>query len=112
VEECLRRLFLQLFISEIPNSILEGVLFPAHYPDFGQDPYFKPTHQEQQLRVIIQIYAHECILPSNRCQGLRQALLHIPEYCMAQVDIMFNQAHVAVLGPAMLVIVSNNVIVS
>src|SRR6266849_3267287 len=111
-KECLRRPLLRLFISEIPNSVLEGVLFPAHRPDLGQYPHFKPTHREQQLRVIARIYAHECILPFNRCQGSRQALLHIPEYCTAQVDVMFNQAHAAVTRPATLVVVSNDVIVS
>jgi hypothetical protein len=110
-KESLSRALLGLFIREVPNSIFERVLFATHRPDLGQDANLETAHGEEELWVVPRINADECVLPLDRCQRPRQAVLDVPEHGAAKVHIVLNEPHTTVARPATLVVVPNDVII-
>ena len=70
-----------------------------------------PAHVEQQVRVVLRIHGNKRVLPLARRQSPRQPILDVPEDGPPQVHVVLHEAHALVAGPALLVVVPNNIFV-
>lgn len=77
----------------------------------GQYPALKTTHVKQQVRVIFTVHRHKAILPHESTNRTWQTILDIPEYCTSKINVMFHESHTSITRPALLVVVSNNVLI-
>jgi hypothetical protein len=56
----------------------------------GQNPALKPSHIEQQIRVVLRINAGKRLLPLNRGHRSGQTIFDVPENC-STTEIQQNQ---------------------
>lgn len=108
----MRGSFLRLFTGQVPDAIFQRELFAVHSTNLGEDPDFEAAHREKQLRVLLGVDADEGIVPLDSRERSRQTLLHVPEDSAAEIDVVLDEPHAAVLRPAALVIISDDVVVS
>ena len=52
-----------------------------HHPTLGEYPHFKPTHIEEEVRIIFTINRHKAVLPLYCSNGAWEPVLNLPEYC-------------------------------
>jgi len=90
-KERLRCSLLRLLVREVPHRVLEGVLFSTHRSNFGLDPNFEATHREQELGVVLGVYADERIFPFDGGKGPRKTLLNVPEDGPPQIYVVLDQ---------------------
>ena len=51
-----------------------------HHPTLGEYPHFKPTHIEEEVRIIFTINRYEAVLPLYCSNGAWEPVLNLPEY--------------------------------
>mmetsp|Transcript_10204 Transcript_10204/g.41240 ORF Transcript_10204/g.41240 Transcript_10204/m.41240 type:complete len:678 (+) Transcript_10204:3871-5904(+) len=101
---------LGLLVLQVPDPILLREVLGRH-PRLGHDANLETAHVEQQVRVIPRIHRHKAIVPLERGDGPGQAVLYVPENRAAEVDVVLHESHARVPRPALLVVVSDHVLV-
>ena len=71
-------------ILQVPDAILVSELL-VHHPTFGQDADLKPTHVEQQIRVVLAVHRNKASLPLDSGDGPGKAVLDLPENSTSSV---------------------------
>lgn len=97
-------------LLQLPDAIFLSEIFIQN-PAFREDADIKPHHGEEEIRVVFRIHWHEGILPFNGRQASGQSIFDFPEDRSAEIDVMLHKTHAAIFGPALLVIVPDNILV-
>jgi hypothetical protein len=66
-------------VLELPYSLF-GCELLLHQPDLWEDPHLKPTHREQQIRVILGVHRHKRLFPVNSGYTPGQPIFDFPEH--------------------------------
>ena len=77
----------------------------------GLDPHLETVHIEEQIRIIRGVQADEGVVPVQRGDAARQAVLYIPEYPTPEIHVRFQKAHAAVPRPTAFVLVFHRILV-
>jgi hypothetical protein len=97
-------------VLKIPDTIL-GDKFLHETSALGKNSDFETGHVEEKVGVVLAVDGHKALLPFNSSDGSRKAVLDFPEYGSSKVDIMLHKSHTGISWPALLVVVSNNVLI-
>lgn len=68
----------QIFFSLTQKRLFNYISIVSY---LRQDPALKPSHIEQQVRIILGVSWDETVLPLDGGHGARQSVLYVPEYC-------------------------------
>lgn len=80
-------------------------------PASGKDTALEARHGEEEVGVVLGVHRDEGALPVDGGDGARQAVLDVPEDGPAQVHVVLHETHAGITGPALLVVVTDNVLV-
>lgn len=108
---------------------------------FWQNSTLESTHIEQQIRIILTVYADETILPLYRSRGSGQSIFYVPEYSTTseeneefklrykistfqfnpqfsirsfvylQINVMFHETHSRVTRPTFFIIITHDIFI-
>lgn len=109
-QEGLRRALLGVLVLEVPHAVLLGELL-VERAALGQDADFEAAHGEQQVGVVLAVDREERVVPLDRGERPQEPVLDVPEDGAAEVDVVLHEAHAGVAGPALLVVVADDVLV-
>mmetsp|Transcript_8730 Transcript_8730/g.18587 ORF Transcript_8730/g.18587 Transcript_8730/m.18587 type:complete len:747 (-) Transcript_8730:2392-4632(-) len=109
-QEGLSSALLGVDVLKRPHAVLVGKALSCHAA-FGQDADLETRHVEQQVWVVLAVHAHEAVVPLKGGQAAGQAVFHVPEHGAAQVHVVLHQPHARVTGPALAVVVADDVLV-
>lgn len=97
-------------ILEIPYSIPVSELLKG-CPDLWQDSTLKATHVEEKVGVVLAVDGDKAALPLDGRDRSREAVLDVPEDGPPQVHVVLHEPHPSVSRPALLVVVTDNVLI-
>mmetsp|Transcript_31628 Transcript_31628/g.76451 ORF Transcript_31628/g.76451 Transcript_31628/m.76451 type:complete len:329 (-) Transcript_31628:2992-3978(-) len=75
------------------------------------DSYFKSTHIKEQVRIVSAVNTDKGVVPVKSGDTSWETVLHVPESRSAKVHIPLQQAHTAIARPALLVSITNSILV-
>ena len=77
----------------------------------GKRLHLKAGHGEEEVGVVPRVDGDKGVVPVQRGEAARQAVLHVPEDGPPEVDIVLHEPHARVAGPALFVVVAHDVLV-
>ena len=110
LEEGLCRHLLSGIVLKLPHTLALRELF-LERADLGQDSNLEAAHVEEDVGIVLGVDGCKGVVPNKRCHAAGQSVLHLPEDCASQVNIMLHAPHSAISRPTHLVGVADNVLI-
>ena len=106
----LRGALLGVLVLEVPHAVPLREVLGGH-ARLGHDPHLEPAHVEQKVGVVPGIHRDEPVVPLQGGEAARKPVLDVPKRRAPEVHVVLHEAHARVAGPALLVVVPDEVLV-